>query len=133
MRFSRLIFRVVFVVIMIFGVGFASDKALAFDPQNLVGEWVGEWKIPRLSDAFYMSIKKVVQDRVEGTVYIRGPAPYHNRDIEFVGTLAGNTFTTTTPTQAGSPPITWSLEIDDSGAKMTGYGVGTVRIGAFTR
>jgi hypothetical protein len=101
--------------------------AAGFEPKDLVGEWTGEWKTPRLGDAMYITIKKVDNKRVEGTMYIRGPAPYHNRDIPFVGTIDGTTFSTNTPTQPGQPPIQWSLEVNDEATEMTGVGIGTVR------
>jgi hypothetical protein len=69
-------------------------------------------------------LNKVQGERVEGSVFIRGPQDYHNRDIDFVGTFKGGTFSTTTPTQPGSPPVTWSLVVDASGTKMDGTASG---------
>jgi len=72
-----------------------------------------------------MTITKVEAARVEGTLFVRGPAPYHNKDIPFVGDLKGTTLSETTPTQPGSPPVIWSVGINDQGTEMAGQATAT--------
>lgn len=87
------------------------------DPQRWVGEWVGEWSggsLQYFRDQLYLTIKKVVGDHVEGTIYTRGPEhPRNNRDIDFVGTLVGDTLTL-----RGWPQSAFRIEKD--GKTMTG-------------
>jgi hypothetical protein len=101
--------------------------AIAFEPQRLVGEWRGEWSIPTDRGDVYITITKVDGMRVEGTMWVRGPARYHNRDLPFVAALNGANLVATTPTQPGEPPIQWSLDVNDEATQMVGTATGRAR------
>lgn len=87
------------------------------DSHRWVGEWVGEWSggsIQYFRDRLHLTVKKVVGDRVEGTIYVSGPqGPGTNRDTDFVGTLVGDTLTL-----RGWPQSAFRIEKD--GRTMTG-------------
>lgn len=104
-----------------------AARVYAVEPQALVGEWGGEWKASTVGNTLSMTITKIDGERVQGSVFIRGNAPYHNKDIPFVGKLAGNTFSTETATQPGSPPMQWQLTVDPTGTKMEGTAQATAR------
>jgi len=92
---------------------FIPCMALAFEPQSLVGDWKGYWNAETGGDEMSMTITKVEAARVEGTLLVRGPQTY-------AGHLLGKILSATTPTQPGSPPIIWSLGINDQGTEMAG-------------
>jgi hypothetical protein len=64
------------------------------DPKSLIGDWAGEWSIPETgtTNRVRITVKSVRSDRhVDGTIYMSGPAAYHNRDLKMVdGTVSGN-------------------------------------------
>lgn len=97
----------------------------AFEPQSVVGDWVGEWNNGRdTSDAVYMTVKAISGNRVEGTLYRRAipGSPYDNRDLPFVGTLVGHTLSVRgAPTVLGSPPMSFSYNINRAGTRMMGF------------
>jgi hypothetical protein len=99
----------------------------AFEPQDLVGQWVGRWSASAMSDSMSITIKKVHGEQVEGTMFVKGPQKYHNRDVDFVGRLVGNTFSADTPTLPGSPSTRWSLMVDPTGTKMEGTAQATAK------
>ena len=106
----------------------APAAALAFDPQAIVGSWQGTWDTGQATGAYYITIKKVVGDKAEGTLYIDGPARYHRRDIQFTGTLDGASLSLKdVPTLSGSPVLNQVFTISDDGTRMEGEGLGTVR------
>lgn len=112
------------------GLGLVSS-ARALEPQALVGDWVGEWNNGLgLRDAVYMTVTKVLGDRVEGTVYRQanpGTAS-DNRDLVFVGTLVGSTLSVRGgPTVPGSPSMSFSCSVSRDGARMDGFFQGTGR------
>lgn len=107
------------------------SSARALEPQALVGDWVGEWNNGLgLRDAVYMTVTKVLGDRVEGTVYRQanpGTAS-DNRDLVFVGTLVGSTLSVRGgPTVPGSPTMSFSCSVSRDGARMDGFFQGTGR------
>ncbi len=112
MRFLKLMVMVL--------LAFIPCMALAFEPQSLVGEWKGYWNAETGGDEMSMTITKVEAARVEGTLLVRGPQTYQNRVTPFAGHLLGKILSATTPTQPGSPPIIWSLGINDHGTEMVG-------------
>jgi hypothetical protein len=97
----------------------------AFEPQSVVGEWVGEWNNGRdTSDAVYMTVKAVSGGRVDGTLHRRAipGSPYDNRDLPFVGTLVGHMLSVRgAPTVPGSPPMSFSYNISRDGTRMAGF------------
>src|SRR6185295_11741942 len=99
-------------LILLFLSALLVAKVYAFEPQALRGHWDGEWRTSRLANTFSMTIEKIDGERVEGSFYIRGGASYHNKDIPFVGKLAGNAFSAETPTQPGSAPLQWGLTVE---------------------
>ena len=103
------------------------SRAGAFEPQQLVGEWGGEWSASAQRGDLYITIKKVDADRVEGTVYIRGPQRYHNRDLPFVGKLEGSRFTATVPTMPGEPQVQLAFDVNAEATQMQGTAVGRGR------
>jgi hypothetical protein len=57
------------------------------DPKSLVGSWTGEWSIPETgtTNRVRIVVKSVRDDgHVDGTIYMSGPAAYHNRDLKLV-------------------------------------------------
>lgn len=57
------------------------------DPKSLVGDWTGQWSIPETgtTNQVRIAVKSVRDDgHVEGTIYMSGPAAYHNRDLKLV-------------------------------------------------
>ena len=68
----------------------AANLGLAqrvIDPKSLVGDWTGEWSIPETgtTNRVHIAVKSVQDDgHVEGTIYMSGPAAYHNRDLKLV-------------------------------------------------
>ena len=57
------------VVAGLLGLGLVSS-ARALEPQAIVGDWVGEWNNGLgIRDAVYITVTKVLEDRVESTVY----------------------------------------------------------------
>lgn len=61
------------------------------DPKSLIGEWKGEWSNSYGRDSVYLTIKNVDGEKFSGTVYIKGRASYHNRDLPYIGTLKDTT------------------------------------------
>lgn len=112
------------------GLGLVSS-ARALEPQALVGDWVGEWNNGLgLRDAVYMTVTKVLGDRVEGTVYrqVNPGTASDNRDLVFVGTLVGSTLSVRGgPTVPGSPAMSFSCSVSRDGARMDGFFQGTGR------
>lgn len=94
-----------------------------FTAESLLGEWAGEWGVPAYRDAAYMTITRVVGNRIEGTMRLNASSshPGYNRDYPFVATLAGNTLTI--PGWSHWSP----LVIDKDGVTMHGAFVGEVR------
>ena len=81
------------IVAGLLGLGLVSS-ARALEPQAIVGDWVGEWNNGLgVRDAVYMTVTKVLGERVEGTVYWQATpgTASDNRDLVFVGTLVGST------------------------------------------
>jgi hypothetical protein len=112
------------------GLGLVSS-ARALEPQALVGDWVGEWNNGLgVHDAVYMTVTKVLGDRVEGTVYWQATpgTASDNRDLVFVGTLIGSTLSVRGgPTVPGSPVMSFSCSVSRDGARMDGFFQGTGR------
>jgi hypothetical protein len=105
------------VVAGLLGLGLVSS-ARALEPQAIVGDWVGEWNNGLgVRDAVYMTVTKVLGDRVEGTVYWQATpgTASDNRDLVFVGTLIG------------SPAMSFSCSVSRDGAHMDGFFQGTGR------
>jgi hypothetical protein len=70
----------------------AWSQAPSLDPQSLVGEWSGSWTTAGAvqstrSGRYYLTIEKVVGDKVHGTGRVEGRG---GRDFNFLGTLAGD-------------------------------------------
>lgn len=101
--------------------------APTFMANDLAGEWEGQWQTPWASGALYVTIKKIDGDQVLGTIYIRGNAHYHNRDLTLTGTLRGNRLAGSFPTMPGSPAATYEWEIGPDGKAMTGWGEAAAR------
>jgi hypothetical protein len=80
-----------------------------------------------MRDAIYLTISKIEDDEVAGTIYIKGPAHYHNRDLAFTGRLRGTTLAGSYATVRGDPPVSYEWEIGPDGKSMTGWGQATVR------
>jgi len=91
-------------------------------PNDLAGEWEGQWHTSTGSGALYVTIKKIDGDQAFGTIYIKGNAPYHNRDLTLTGTLRGTRLAGSFPTMPGSPPATYEWEIGQDRKSMTGWG-----------
>ncbi len=106
------------VVAGLLGLGLVSS-ARALEPQAIVGDWVGEWNNGLgARDAVYLTVIRVLGDRVEGTV----------RDLVFVGTLIGSTLSVRGgPTVPGSPAMSFSCSVSRDGARMDGFFQGTGR------
>lgn len=107
----------------------AASIASALEPQTIVCDWIGEWHDSLgASDAVYVTVTKVSGDRVEGSLYWRATpgAPSDNRDLQFVGTLVGNTLSATV---SGSPAMSFSYNIDRTGTRMAGFFQATTRSG----
>jgi hypothetical protein len=118
------------VVAGLLGLGMVSG-ARALEPQAIVGDWVGEWNNGLgVRDAVYMTVTKVLGDRVEGTVYWQATpgTASDNRDLVFVGTLIGSTLSVRGgPTVPGSPAMSFSCSVSRDGARMDGFFQGTGR------
>jgi hypothetical protein len=118
------------VVAWLLGLGLVSS-ARALEPQVIVGDWVGEWNNGLgVHDAVYMTVTKVLGDRVEGTVYWQATpgSASDNRDLVFVGTLIGSTLSVRGgPTVPGSPAMSFSCSVSRDGARMDGFFQGTGR------
>lgn len=92
------IVRIAFIVLG-FGLGAVPDRAhsqdASFDPQSLVGQWVGTWTetgARGLSGSYHMTIEKVEGNQVRGNAEMAGrrvPVP----PFRVSGTLSGNRLT----------------------------------------
>jgi hypothetical protein len=73
-----------------------AQRDSATDPRSLIGQWHGEWSIPETGslNRVYITVKSVSDDgHVAGTIYLSGPAPYHNKDLKLVdATFRGGRF-----------------------------------------
>ena len=75
---------------VLFIMGGAVSVAMAFEPQDLVGEWQGQWQNKFGTGRFSVTIKSADEKEVSGTVYTevrRASADYHNREVAFKGTI----------------------------------------------
>jgi hypothetical protein len=113
-------------------VGLASVSAApAFEPQALVGAWVGEWNNGLgVSNAVYLTVTKVSGERVEDTLYWQATpgTVAENQDLLFVGTLVGQTLSVRgAPTVPGSPAMSFSCSINRDGTRMDGFVQGAGR------
>jgi len=64
-----------------------SGGQAALDPKSVVGDWKGEYLVrsQSYSNKVYVTIKSVTEDgKAAGTIYLAGPAPYHNKDLQLV-------------------------------------------------
>ena len=103
----------------------SASGAIALEPQALLGDWDGEWRSTNSNGTVSVTIKKVSGDQIEGSLIWhtrRQSASYHNMDLPFTATLVGNTLSVqNAPTKTGSPPMTFSYEINEEGTKMEGF------------
>jgi|SRR6266481_4252131 hypothetical protein len=118
------------VVAGLLGLGLVSS-ARALEPQAIVGDWVGEWNNGLgARDAVYLTVIRVLGDRVEGTVFWRATpgTAADNRDLSFVGTLVGSTLSVRAgATVPGSPAMSFSCSVSRDGTRMDGFFQGTGR------
>lgn len=118
------------VVAGLLGLGMVSS-AWALEPQAIVGDWVGEWSNGLgARDAVYLTVIRVLGDRVEGTVFWRATpgTAADNRDLSFVGTLVGSTLSVRAgATVPGSPAMSFSCSVSRDGTRMDGFFQGTGR------
>jgi hypothetical protein len=105
----------------------SQTVASAIDSRQLIGEWQGEARAPRGSAPLSMTIKQVEGDTVSGSMWIKGDAPYHNRDLALTGSIKGNIFTGSYPTMPGQPLISFEWTISDDAKTLTGWAQGLVR------
>ncbi|MDO8561001.1 MAG: hypothetical protein Q7R91_02195 [bacterium] len=88
---------VVFALLFVFVFGQASADELGFDPQLLVGEYHGTFKVEEggqtISGSVYVTIKSVEGDKVAWVLYFSASVSNasFNRDINGMGKLEGNT------------------------------------------
>jgi hypothetical protein len=109
----------------------SASIAGALEPQTIVGDWIGEWHDSLgASDAVYVTVTKVSGDRVEGTLYWQATPgePSDNRNLQFVGTLVGNTLSAAV---SWSPAMSFSYNIDRAGTRMAGFFQASTRSGVF--
>ncbi len=100
----------------------APTPALAFEPGDLLGEWIGEYSA-RAGGRYRVSwtLTKVEGVDVEGVFHYGGTLKYHNRDTKFTGKLKGNVFSAEgVPTISGAPSANWTFTIAENGKSMTG-------------
>jgi predicted AlkP superfamily pyrophosphatase or phosphodiesterase len=71
----------------------AAIPADAQQPHNaLIGDWQGEYFVRSqgYSNKVYLTVKSVDADgKVIGTIYLQGPAPYHNKDMRLFSLPSG--------------------------------------------
>lgn len=80
MKRNGLLFIITIIAVFSFLSAFADEKQI--NPQGLVGEWQGEWATAATRDTLYVTFKSL-NEKKAGTLYIKGPANYHNRDLPF--------------------------------------------------
>lgn len=113
-----------FIAAVLVAIAFTSP-ANASDPQKLVGEWTGEWRIPGgPSDRIYLTVKKIEGEQVLCSVFIQGRLRYHNRDLACSGTFANGKLSLTVP----EGPATLELTLVGEG-QLRGVGEGQNRAG----
>lgn len=73
-----------------------AETVPAVDPQSLVGEWWGEWRIIAgvSSGRIYITVKKIEGNKVFGIIEVSGADRYLGYE-KFEGTLEGNVLSIT--------------------------------------